>query len=128
MQLHFSYITSRGATHNRNPNTDCKRGKCYASIVRASTTYMRSDKRLYQRQLDIVKKGNLCYNCFAHHKVSQCTSRFHCKKCKKKHHTSLHSGEIHKPIERKSNNQKGKDPPASVIHTTLTQASHAMLR
>lgn len=70
------------------------------------------------------KRGNLCYNCLAHHKVSQCTSRFRCKKCKKKHHTSLHSGEIHKANEGESNDQKGQDPPASVIHTTLTQASH----
>ena len=53
--------------------------------------------------------------------MSQCTSRFCCKKCKRKHHTS---GEIPKPNERETDDQKGQDPPASVIHTTLTQASH----
>jgi len=43
----------------------------------------------YQKWLDIVKDSALCYNCLAHHQVSQCPSKFRCKKCKKKHHTSL---------------------------------------
>ncbi|XP_065886666.1 uncharacterized protein [Dysidea avara] len=42
-----------------------------------------------QARIDIVKKENLCFNCLGHHKISQCTSRFRCKKCKKRHHTSL---------------------------------------
>ena len=43
----------------------------------------------HQQRAAIVKKAGLCYNCLAHHKVSQCTSRRRCKHCNQKHHTSL---------------------------------------
>ena len=42
-----------------------------------------------QDRLAIVKKNNLCFNCLAHHKVSQCNSKYRCRHCKQKHHTSL---------------------------------------
>ena len=45
-----------------------------------------------QDRLAIVKKNNLCFNCLAHHKVIQCTSKYRCRKCKRKHHTSLCTG------------------------------------
>ena len=80
----------------------------------------------YQKWLDIVKRGKLCYNCLAHHKISQCTSRFRCRKCKKKHHTSLCSSEPPKPNERENSNQKGLDNSISVVHTTLTPASRSI--
>ena len=43
----------------------------------------------YQKRLNIVKENNLCFSCLAHHRVAQCPSRFRCRKCIKKHHTSL---------------------------------------
>ena len=118
------HITSRGATHNTNPNTDGKRKVSCIYCKGPHPPHTCEVITDYQKRLDMVKKGNLCYNCLAHHKVSQCISRFHCKKCKRKHHTSLHSGEIPKPNERKTDDQKGQDPPVSVIHTTLTQAPY----
>jgi len=39
--------------------------------------------------VSIVKSAGFCYNCLAHHKVSQCTSHRCCKQCSQKHHTSL---------------------------------------
>ena len=42
-----------------------------------------------QDRLSIVKRDNLCFNCLAHHKVTQCNSKFRCRACKCKHHTSL---------------------------------------
>lgn len=42
-----------------------------------------------QDRLAIVKKNNLCFNCLSHHKVSQCNSKFRCRYCRRKHHTSL---------------------------------------
>ena len=38
---------------------------------------------------ELVKKHNLCFNCLALHKVSQCSSKHRCKVCNKKHHTGL---------------------------------------
>ena len=43
----------------------------------------------HQQRTSIVKTAGLCFNCLAHHKVSQCTSRRRCKRCNQKHHTSL---------------------------------------
>ena len=51
----------------------------------------------YPARIDLVKRENLCFNCLGHHKVSHCTSKFRCKKCKKRHHTSLCNSEPPKP-------------------------------
>ena len=42
-----------------------------------------------KERLTIIKNAGLCFNCLAHHKVSQCASKFTCRECHKKHHTSL---------------------------------------
>ena len=42
-----------------------------------------------KERLAIVKWDNLCFNCLAQHKASQCNSRFTCRECKKCHHSSL---------------------------------------
>ena len=42
-----------------------------------------------QKRITIVKKENLCFNCLGHHRISQCQSKYRCKLCKRKHHTSL---------------------------------------
>ena len=41
------------------------------------------------KRLEIIKQQRLCFNCLAHHKVTQCTSKDRCQTCKRKHHTSL---------------------------------------
>jgi len=47
----------------------------------------------HHRRLDIVRQNNLCFNCLARHKVSQCASKLQCRNCKRKHHTSLCNGD-----------------------------------
>ena len=43
-----------------------------------------------QKRLEIVRKANLCFKCLGNHKISsQCNSKFQCKHCRNKHHTSL---------------------------------------
>lgn len=42
-----------------------------------------------KERLAIVKNAGLCFNCLAHHKVSQCSSKYTCRECHKKHHISL---------------------------------------
>ena len=42
-----------------------------------------------KERLAIVKSAGLCFNCLARHKVSECTSKFSCRECHKKHHTTL---------------------------------------
>ena len=43
-------------------------------------------------RLAIVKRDKLCFNCLGHHKVTACNSKFKCKICKHKHHTTLCTG------------------------------------
>ena len=43
----------------------------------------------HQQRMSIVKEPGLCFNCLAHHRVSQCTSHRCCKRCNQKHHISL---------------------------------------
>ena len=42
-----------------------------------------------EKRMSLVKENRLCFNCLARHKVSQCSSKFRCRKCARKHHTSL---------------------------------------
>ncbi|XP_065893821.1 uncharacterized protein [Dysidea avara] len=68
-----------------------------------------------QARIDIVKKENLCFNCLGHHKISQCTSRF---RCKKRHHTSLCSSETPRPNDSRSSNQGGASSDVQVVPAT----------
>jgi len=40
-------------------------------------------------RMEIIKQQRLCYNCLAHHRVTQCHSKNRCRKCGNKHHTSI---------------------------------------
>ena len=42
-----------------------------------------------EERMSLVKENRLCFNCLTHHKVSQYSSKFWCRKCAHKHHTSL---------------------------------------
>ena len=52
--------------------------------------------------------------------MSQCTSRFRCKKCKKRHHTSLCNSEPPKLNEGRSGNQGGTSTDIQVAPVTST--------
>ncbi|XP_070579115.1 uncharacterized protein [Ptychodera flava] len=75
-----------------------------------------------KRRLDIVKRDRLCYNCLGKHRVSDCKSRYTCKICKRKHHSTLHdtksattsekkgTSEVHVALA-KTDDTKGKSTP-----------------
>ena len=72
----------------------------------------------HKEHLAIIKSANLCFNCLTRHKVSQCTSKFTCKECHRKHHTSLCHALT--PADRSPSNQQ-KDPSTSTTsHPTQT--------
>ena len=76
----------------------------------------------YQKRLEIIKENKLCFNCLAHHRVSQCPSKFRCRKCKKKHHTSLCNSEPTKSEEPKTEKQTDSTTPTTTAGL-LTPAS-----
>ena len=60
-----------------------KKGPVCVFCKGAHPTHTCETVKDYQKRFEIVKRDNLCFNYLAYHKVSQCQSRFRCKKCKK---------------------------------------------
>ena len=82
-----------------------------------------------QRRHDIIKVKELCFNCFGSHKVSDCRNRNRCKKCHKKHHTTLCSQNQSQPTPQVlSTSQTPTSPtPATAtdtVHFTSTDRNH----
>ena len=78
----------------------------------------------HQKRLEIVKRDNRCFNCLAHHKVSHCQSRFRCKKCKKKHHTTLCNSEPPSAEPTRDKTTDNNSPSSSAdVTQMLTPAS-----
>ncbi|XP_065895716.1 uncharacterized protein [Dysidea avara] len=82
--FHTATDHHRGVSHDKprkDPNCIFCKG--------AHKPGLRNTVTCHRERLSIVKNAGLCFNCLARHKVSQCTSRFTCKECRRKHHTSL---------------------------------------
>ena len=76
-----------------------------------------------QKRLEIIKRENLCFNCLGSHKVAHCNSKFRCKNCKHKHHTSLCRPSSEEPKTNKSDAQEKPPQPPTQTVTTLTPVS-----
>ena len=66
-------------------------------------------------RLTVVKNAGLCFNCLGRHKVSQCPSKFTCRECRKKHHTSLCHTFTVEPTPRSQ--------PSTVVTTSTDQVT-----
>ena len=75
-----------------------------------------------QKRLEIVKQKRLCLNSLAHHKISQCNSKFRWCRCTWKHHTSLVP--VQRTVTRMLRNLKTQllwqlyPPPLKTYHFT----------
>ena len=78
-----------GVRDNRSTTSSKKKAQVCAFCKGPHSSHSCESVIDHQKRVDIVKRDNLCFNCLVHHKVLQCQSRFRCKKCKKKHHTTL---------------------------------------
>ena len=126
---HHASIISSFLSHNRyekpasppsnGPPTHVKPKTCvYCKKPHSSnecTTVKDSVKRW-----EIVKEQKLRFNCLGHHKSSAYQSKFRCHTCKGKHHTSLCTEGLAKPEPKPDNTTGNKNPPGTVVHTTMT--------
>ena len=64
-----------------------------------------------RRTMEIVCKGNLCFNCLGHHRVAQCRSKARCKHCRGKHHSSLCETTTDKSTADKDKQTKQESAP-----------------
>ncbi|VDI48275.1 Hypothetical predicted protein [Mytilus galloprovincialis] len=76
-----------------------------------------------EKRFSIIKQKNVCYNCFRSHKVSECRSRFRCRKCDNKPNTSLCDSNKN---QEKESVRTAKPLPQNTIHR-YTIARHIML-
>ena len=94
-------------------NTDRRQRSCTFCKSTSHTTSKCNVIMDKQKRVEVVKKENLCFNCLGHHKISQCPSKYRCKICKRKHHTSL--------CDDKNNLKPGTNPEQNNNGTTETE-------
>ena len=73
--------------------------------------------------LEAIKQQRLCFNCLAHHKVTQCTSKHRCQICRRKHHTSLCTKKPATPALPPQNRQATATTPQSNQVTSVAQGT-----
>ena len=69
-----------------------------------------------KKRMEIVWKANMCFNCLARHRISQCRSKARCRHCRGKHHSSL--CEI---TASKDQDNTGKKATASTVKQNNSQ-------
>ena len=119
----FHTTTNRGASQTRDrPKKDPTCVFCKGAHKPNSCTTVTCPKE----RLTIVKGAGLCYNCLARHKVSQCNSKFSCRECHKKHHTSLcHAFAVNSttPNTKPSNTMPPQQDSTKQTLTTITSTA-----
>ena len=87
--LETGHTTLHTPTATFFTNTDRRQRSCTFCKSTSHTTSKCNVITDKQKRVEVVKQENLCFNCLGHHKISQCPSKYRCKICKRKHHTSL---------------------------------------
>lgn len=108
-------------THSTRQKNTSKNHVCtYCKGVHSST--LCTIVTDHQKRSEHVKKEGLCFNCLGKHKVAQCTSRNRCRKCNRKHHTSLcnTSASNTPPSNNNMPPSTSNPPPESKTTTTVT--------
>ena len=78
-------------------STSCQMKECNGSH---SITQCDRYKQLGTRERKtVVRKLELCMNCLGRHFVADCPSKFSCRTCNGRHHTSIH---FDRPVEQQS--------------------------
>ena len=73
-----------------------------------------------QARKEFETKNSLCFNCLGKHKVSVCASKYQCRKCQRKHHTSL-CGEI--SLKKQETSEPQTAPSVTTTADTTAIAS-----
>ena len=84
-----SFFTSAGKKANQKPRDHVSKQPVCTYCKGSHTSTNCEVHKDQQSRIAIIKQEKLCFNCLAHHCVSQCSSRNQCQKCNGKHHTSI---------------------------------------
>lgn len=117
-----SFVTT--TTRRRNQTEAAKKHSCvfckgnHSSLI---CDVVKED----QKRIKIIKREKLCFNCFGHHKISVCTSKYRCRKCNRKHHTSICNNQPDGEGEKK--NSEGATN-ATILTTTVSHDNVCLLK
>nr|XP_006816325.1 PREDICTED: uncharacterized protein LOC102803186 [Saccoglossus kowalevskii] len=90
--FHVGYKSNRSSDFKPRP---IKCAYCKAAhSAHACEIIIGPDKRMA-----IVKRDRLCFNCLGHHKVHECKSKYRCKFCHGKHHSTLCNNAKKTPVK-----------------------------
>ncbi|XP_065911263.1 uncharacterized protein [Dysidea avara] len=119
------HLGSPDQTGKKQVHSDSKRKQQCVFCKKAHSPHNCDVVTDCQKRFDIVKGSNLCFNCLAHHRVSQCPSKFRCRKCKKKHHTSLCNSEVKTKPDASNSDRMTSDATPTTTAGLLTPTSQA---
>lgn len=69
-----------------------------------------------------VNEFKLCYNCFGAHEIKNCTSKFTCRHCDKKHHSLLHK-EAKDPVNTETRQVQLNQEAPEFVHSYSTKSA-----
>ena len=83
-----------------------------------------------QARIDLIKRNNMCINCLAlNHVIANCSSRYSCSQCNKRHHSLLNltqsSPSNFRDLNAASNPFVAQDNQASTSQAHLLNISHS---
>ncbi|XP_053378498.1 uncharacterized protein LOC123533118 [Mercenaria mercenaria] len=88
----------------------------------------------YQSRTDIVKNKQLCFNCLGSHQVSKCRSNFRCRRCQRKHHTSICDRKSAQPTAPTvptaptTSDQQRNQQATAILHSSTQSPSNVLLK
>ncbi|XP_077866993.1 uncharacterized protein LOC144355836 [Saccoglossus kowalevskii] len=112
-------ITATFHTNVRSPKRDPKLRNTSAKCTYCKGTHFTSACRVVtdiNKRWEIVKRDKLCYNCLGRHRASECKSKFNCRTCKRRHHSTLHQ-----ESQPATDVATSDTNPNSPVHVTLTK-------
>ncbi|XP_067209400.1 uncharacterized protein [Linepithema humile] len=99
-------------------------GKHQTAMCNEFTSKSRTQK------LSLIARYRLCYNCLGSHRIANCPSTRRCRKCGKKHHTSIHNDPSQATVSgdkdekpTKSSDSTERTTEARVLHSNICHGS-----
>jgi hypothetical protein len=87
----------------------------------------------HNKKLEKMKIDKLCFNCFGKQRVADCKSKISCKRCNRRHHTSIctqQENTVKVPVnkEKISVSTSPSDSNVVSLHSTSSRSSKVLLK
>lgn len=82
----------------------------------------------HEKRSNIIKEKKLCFNCFGPHRIAVCQSKYTCKHCHRKHHSSLCTKNNNTEGKSSTERQEKPDTETSMMYTASEARSTVLLK